>query len=322
MGRGAVLRGVLHALATILFVVLFNFFLFRVVPGDPVTRIARAEGLTLAQREALAAEYGIDKPILEQLPGYIVSTITLDFGNSFGSGRPVTQEIGERIGKTALLVGVATLGSIVIGLLLGVYGAWRRGTAFDTGSMTAALLLYSVPEGWLSLVLLMVFGSMLGIFPIGGYRSTSTLTGVAYVTDVLNHLVLPAVALTLAYVGQYAIIMRSSLLDVMGEEYLVVARAKGVRDDKVLWRHAFPNAVLPIFTLIFYSFGYVVGGAVVVESIFSWPGLGNLTYKAIASQDFPVLQASFLLTSTSVILCNLAADLLYAYVDPRVRRYR
>jgi peptide/nickel transport system permease protein len=320
MGRRAVVRGTLHALATILFVVLFNFFLFRVVPGDPVTRIARAEGLTLEQREALAAEYGIDKPILQQLPGYIASTLTLDFGNSFGSGRPVTEEIGERVGKTALLVGVSTVGSIGIGLLLGVYGAWKRGTAFDTGSMTTALLLYSVPEGWLSLVLLMVFGSMLGIFPIGGYSSTSALTGVAYVTDVLNHLVLPAAALTLAYVGQYAIIMRSSLLDVMGEEYLAVARAKGVRDDKVLWRHAFPNAVLPIFTLIFYSFGYIVGGAVVVESIFSWPGLGNLTYKAIASQDFPVLQAAFLLTSTSVIVCNLVADLLYAYVDPRVRR--
>jgi len=320
MGRGVVLRSTLHAVATILFVVLFNFFLFRVVPGDPVTRIARAEGLSLEQRDALAAEYGIDKPVLAQLPGYIASTLTLDFGNSFGSGRPVTQEIGERVGKTALLVGVSTVGSIVIGLLLGVYGAWKRGSAFDTGSMTTSLLLYSVPEGWLSLVLLMVFGSMLGIFPIGGYRSTSTLTGIAYVTDVLNHLVLPALALTLAYVGQYAIIMRSSLLDVMGEEYLDVARAKGVREENVLWRHAVPNAVLPIFTLIFYSFGYIVGGAVVVESIFSWPGLGNLTYKAIASQDFPVLQAAFLLTSSSVIIFNLAADLLYSYLDPRVRR--
>lgn len=320
MGRGVILRSTLHAVATILFVVLFNFFLFRIVPGDPVTRIARAEGLTLEQRDALAAEYGIDKPILAQLPGYIASTLTLDFGNSFGSGRPVIEEIWERVGKTALLVGVSTVGSVVVGLMLGVYGAWKRGSAFDTGSMTASLLMYSVPEGWLSLVLLMVFGAMLGIFPIGGYRSTSPLTGVAYVTDVLNHLVLPAIALTLAYVGQYAIIMRSSLLDVMGEEYLDLARAKGLREEKILWRHAVPNAVLPIFTLIFYSFGYIVGGAVVVESIFSWPGLGNLTYKAIASQDFPVLQAAFLLTSTSVILCNLAADLLYGYIDPRTRR--
>ncbi len=320
MGRGIVLRSVLHAVGTILFVILFNFFLFRVVPGDPVTRIARMEGLTLEQREALSAEYGLDKPVLAQLPTYIASTLTLDFGNSFGSGRPVTEEIGERVGKTALLVGVSTVGSIVVGLLLGVYGAWKRGSAFDTGSMTTSLLLYSVPEGWLSLVLLMVFGSMLGIFPIGGYRSTSNLTGVAYVTDVLNHLVLPALALTLAYVGQYALIMRSSLLDVMGEEYLDVARAKGVREEHVLWRHAVPNAVLPIFTLIFYSFGYIVGGAVVVESIFSWPGLGNLTYKAITTQDFPVLQASFLLTSASVIVCNLIADLMYVYLDPRVRR--
>jgi len=320
MGRGIVLRSVLHAVGTILFVILFNFFLFRVVPGDPVTRIARMEGLTLEQRDALSAEYGLDKPVLAQLPTYISSTLTLDFGNSFGSGRPVTEEIGERIAKTALLVGVSTVGSIVVGLLLGVYGAWKRGSAFDTGSMTTSLLLYSVPEGWLSLVLLMVFGSMLGIFPIGGYRSTSNLTGVAYVTDVLNHLVLPALALTLAYVGQYALIMRSSLLDVMGEEYLDVARAKGVREEHVLWRHAVPNAVLPIFTLIFYSFGYIVGGAVVVESIFSWPGLGNLTYKAISSQDFPVLQAAFLLTSASVIICNLIADLMYVYLDPRVRR--
>ena len=320
MRRSLVVRSTAHAVLTIAAVVLFNFFLFRIVPGDPVTRIARAEGLTLEQRDALAAEYGIDEPILAQLPDYVVSTLTLDFGNSFGSGRPVTEEIGDRVGKTLLLVGVSTLGSVVIGLLLGVYGAWKRGSSFDTGSMVSSLLLYSVPEGWLALVLLMVFGSMAGIFPIGGYRSTTTLTGVAYVTDVLNHLILPAIALTLAYVGQYAIIMRSSLLDVMGEEYLDVARAKGVREEKILWRHAVPNAVLPIFTLIFYSFGYIVGGAVVVESIFSWPGLGQLTYKAIAAQDFPVLQAAFLLTSVSVIVCNLLADLLYGYIDPRVRR--
>lgn len=315
-----VLRSTLHAVGTLLFVVIFNFFLFRVVPGDPVTRIARSEGLTLEQREALAAEYGLDKPMLAQLPGYIGSMLTLDFGNSFGSGRPVTSEIGERIGKTALLVGVSTIGSIAIGLVLGVYGAWKRGSALDTGSMTTSLLLYSVPEGWLSLVLLMVFGAILGIFPIGGYRSTSDLTGFAYVTDVLNHLVLPAFALMIAYVGQYALMMRASLLDVMGEEYLDLARAKGIREEHVLWRHAVPNAILPIFTLIFYSFGYIVGGAVVVESIFSWPGLGNLTYKAIASQDFPVLQAAFLLTSASVIFFNLLADLLYGYLDPRVRR--
>jgi peptide/nickel transport system permease protein len=320
VGQRIFLRSTLHAIGTLLFVVLFNFFLFRVVPGDPVTRIARSEGLTLEQRDALSAEYGLDKPVLAQLPGYIASTLTLDFGSSFGSGRPVTQEIGERIGKTALLVGVSTVGSVAIGLVLGVYGAWKRGSAFDTGSMTVSLLLYSVPEGWLSLVLLMVFGAMLGIFPIGGYQSTSNLTGFAHLTDVLNHLVLPALALTLAYVGQYAIIMRSSLLDVMGEEYLDLARAKGVREEHLLWRHAVPNAILPIFTLVFYSFGYIVGGAVVVESIFSWPGLGNLTYKAIASQDFPVLQAAFLLTSASVILFNLVADLLYGYLDPRVRR--
>jgi peptide/nickel transport system permease protein len=315
-----VLRSMLHAVGTLLFVVLFNFFLFRVVPGDPVTRIARSEGLSLEQREALAAEYGLDKPMLAQLPSYIASMLTLDFGNSFGSGRPVTTEIGERVGKTALLVGVSTIGSIAIGLVLGVYGAWKRGSAVDTGSMTASLLLYSVPEGWLALVLLMVFGAILGIFPIGGYRSTSNLTGIAYVTDVLNHLVLPALALTLAYVGQYALMMRASLLDVTGEEYLDLARAKGLREEHVLWRHAVPNAILPIFTLIFYSFGYIVGGAVVVESIFSWPGLGTLTYKAIASQDFPVLQAAFLLTSGSVIFFNLVADLLYGYLDPRVRR--
>lgn len=320
MRPGIVLRSTVRAAGTLLFVIVFNFFLFRVVPGDPVTRIARSEGLTLEQREALAAEYGLDRPLLSQLQSYAASTLRLDFGESFGSGRPVTTEIGERVGKTALLVGTSTVASIALGLILGVYGAWKRGSAVDTGSMTASLLLYSVPEGWLALVLLMTFGSTLGIFPIGGYRSTSTLTGFAYMTDVLNHLVLPALALTLAYVGQYALVMRSSLLDVMGEEYLELARAKGVREERILWRHAVPNAILPIFTLVFYSFGYIVGGAVVIESIFSWPGLGNLTYQAIASQDFPVLQAAFLLTSASVIACNLVADLLYKYLDPRVRR--
>ncbi len=318
--RGLVGRKVVGALGTLAFVLVFNFVLFRVVPGDPVTRLARNEGLSREQTDALVEEFGLDRSLWVQLPDFVWDTARLEFGVSFGSGRSVTEEIGERVGKTVLLVGVSTLGSIVIGLVLGIYGAWKRGSGFDTGSMTATLLLYSVPEGWLALVLLMVFGSILSVFPIGGYQSTTPLTGVAHLTDVLNHLVLPAAALTLAYVGQYSLIMRSSLLDVMGEEYLELARAKGVREEHVLWRHAVPNATLPIFTLIFYSFGYILGGAVVVESIFSWPGLGDLTYSAIASQDFPVLQAVFLLSSASVIVFNLAADLLYGYLDPRVRR--
>jgi peptide/nickel transport system permease protein len=313
------LRKVLHALATLVFVLAFNFLLFRAV-GDPVKLLTRSSVHLDPQEQAqLREEFGIDDPLPQQFVNYLGDTLRGEFGYSFISGRPVTDSIAERMWPTLLLVGTATVLSTVFGILIGIKGAWRRGSAFDTGSLFGSLTLYSMPEGWLGMILLITFAGTLGWFPAGGIESTDQLTGFAHVLDVAKHLVLPCLTLTLGYLGEFAIIMRSSLLEVMGEDFVQTARAKGVRDRDVRRRHAVPNALLPTFTLAFYSVGFILGGAVIVEQVFSWPGLGQLTYAAIRGSDYPVIQAVFLLSSAAVILFNLLADILYGYLDPRVK---
>ena len=228
------------------------------------------------------------------------------------------RQIWSRVWPTVLLVGLGTLLSTVIGIWIGIKGGWRRGSAFDTTTLYGSLALYSIPEGWLGMLLLLVLSGMLGLFPAGGYESGGE-TGVARLVDVLNHLFLPLLTLTLGYLGQYAIIMRSSMIDVTHEDFVMSARAKGVPEYQVRRRHVVPNAFLPTFTLIFLNFGFVLGGAIVVEAVFSWPGLGLLTYEAINQLDYPVIQGVFLLSSAAVIAFNLAADITYGYLDPRVR---
>jgi peptide/nickel transport system permease protein len=216
-----------------------------------------------------------------------------------------------------LLVGVGTGLAVVLGLLGGIKGGWSRGSRFDRNSLYGSLVLYATPEGWLGMLLLIVFAGTLGWFPAGGYASSSS-EGLQRVVDVANHLVLPALTLTLAYIGQFMIVMRSSLLEVQEEDYIDVARAKGLPDVMVRRRHAVPNAFLPSFTLVVLSFGFVLGGAIVVETVYSWPGLGLMTYQAIEEQNYPVLQAVFLLASASVIVANLVADVTYGFLDPRI----
>jgi peptide/nickel transport system permease protein len=181
------------------------------------------------------------------------------------------------------------------------------------------MTLYSMPEGWLGMLLILLFGGLLAIFPTSGFQSAGELSGFDRVADVANHLFLPVLVLTLGYIGEYAIVMRASLLEMMGEDFVQTARAKGVPDRLVRKNHAVPNAILPTFTLVFLSFGFVVGGAIIVESVFSYPGLGLMTYQAINQQDYPVLQAVFLMSSAAVIVFNLLADILYGYLDPRIR---
>jgi peptide/nickel transport system permease protein len=316
--RTYLLRKVLGALVTLTFVLAFNFVLFRAV-GDPVKLLTRSQ-THLDEKEAarLREEFGLDKNLFGQFLGYIPDTLTLKFGTSFISGRPVTEVVGERVWKTVVLVGISTLLSTVFGMLAGIRGAWRRGSAFDRSSLLGSLVFYSMPEGWLGMLLLVAFAGALGWFPSGGYQ-TAGLTGFSHINDVAKHVFLPCLTLTLGYIGEYAIIMRSSLLEVLDEDYIQTARAKGLRDDAVRRRHAVPNALLPTLALVFYSFGFVLGGAIIVEAVFSYPGLGLLEFQAIESSDFPVIQAVFLLSSAAVIAFNLVADILYGYLDPRIR---
>jgi len=309
-----------QAVVTLLFVLVFNFFLFRVIPGDPAQILARAKHLPKEAIVQLTEDFGLDEPIPKQFALYVEDTVTGNLGISYKFRRPVAGVIAERIWPTVLLVGVATLAATAIGLLIGIYGAWRRGSKLDLGSLGTSLVFYAMPEFWLGILLLMAFAAGLGWFPTGGLVTPGAgLTGVSAATDVLNHLFLPAATLTLGLIGEYALIMRSSLLDVMGEDYLVTARAKGLREALVLRRHAVRNALLPTVTLVALNLGFVVSGAITVELVFSWPGLGLLTAEAAQVPDFPLLQGLFLLFSTTVILANLVADLIYGYLDPRVR---
>jgi peptide/nickel transport system permease protein len=322
-GRRYFLKKLLQAFFTLIFVLCFNFFLFRIMPGDPVRLLAKEKGihLTAAAQAALAHDLGLDLPLPTQFLHYVNDTVRGHFGNSFiYPGQTVTSVFLRYLWPTFLLVGTATVLMTVIGLYLGIRGGWARGSRLDVTSMGGSLVLYSMPDFWLAMMLLILFSTALGWFPSGGYSSPGVeLSGVSHIVDVVNHMFLPCLTLTLGYLGEYYLVMRSSLLDVIGEEYITTVRAKGVREGQVLWGHAVRNALLPTISQIALGFGFVITGAITVELVFSYPGLGNLTIQAIDSQDFLLLQGLFLFFSIAVLLSNLAADLLYSYFDPRVR---
>jgi peptide/nickel transport system permease protein len=310
---------VLASLVTLAFVVVFNFFLFRVIEGDPVANLFRGRNLTDVQRARLTRQFGLDKPLGGQFVAYVEQTAQLNLGRTYTDNQPVLSEIARKAGPTIALVGVSTVLSAVFGILAGIASAWRRRTPTDYSLTTLTMATYSMPDFWIGMLLLTVFGVALGWFPVGGIVDpSSNATGLPKLADQARHMVLPAATLTIAYAGEYSLIMRSSLIDTMREDYLVLARAKGLRDALVRNRHAVPNALLPVVTLLAINFGFVLSGAIAVETIFSWPGLGLATYDALQGPDLPLLQGLFLVFSAAVIVFNLLADLLYAKLDPRV----
>lgn len=312
------------SLASLGFLLVLNFFLFRVLPGDPARTLGRGRFTTTEQVDAFNESYGLDQPLWEQFWTYLRNTLSGDLGVSLRYRVPVSELILDRLGPTMLLVGTSTLLAALIGIWLGVRGAWRHGGAFDRFSTGTSLTLYSMPEWWLGLLLIATFavgiGPFPGLFPTGGLHGVDvdpwSLEGVL---DTARHLTLPVLTLTLAYLADYALVMRSSLLDEMGSDYLTTARAKGLRDVAVRNRHAVPNALLPTTTVLALNFGFVVTGAITVETVFSIPGLGLLATEALEIPDYWVLQGTFLVAATAVILANLAANLVYGLLDPRVR---
>ncbi|ETK35278.1 ABC transporter permease [Microbispora sp. ATCC PTA-5024] len=305
------------AVLTLAFVLVFNFFLFRVLPGDPAKNLTRNRAVPPEQIAEMRRGFGLDQPLWRQFLAYLKSTATGDLGISWQYHTEVSRLIADRFWPTLLLVGLSTLLAAAIGVWLGIRSAWKRGSRFDRISDLLTNALYAVPTFWLGLVLLIAFG---GLFPTGNMitHGLDPLSAEG-VLDVAWHLVLPVLAMTITYLAQYSMVMRSSLLDEMGADYLTTARAKGLRDDLVRRRHAVPNALLPTMTLIFLNIGFIISGAVTVERIFSWPGLGQLSYDALKTPDFPVLQGTFLVFSASVIVANLLSDVLLTVFDPRVR---
>jgi len=315
---------VLGAMGSLLFMLVVNFLLFRVLPGDPAKNLGRGRLSTQAQIDAFNKTYGLDQPLPQQFLTFLKNTFTGDLGISLKYRLPVSELIMDRLWPTLLLVGTSTILAIVIGVYLGIRGAWKRGGRFDNISTGASLTLYSMPEWWLGLLLIaglgVGFGFIPGLFPTGGLHSPdvdpNSLHGVI---DTIWHLVLPVTTLTLAYLADYSLIMRSSLLDELGEDYLQTARAKGLRDVRVRNHHAVRNALLPTTTIIALNIGFVVSGAITVETVFSIPGLGLLTVDALGVPDFWLLQGTFLVATAGVIVANLVANLIYGLLDPRVR---
>jgi peptide/nickel transport system permease protein len=257
------------AAATLLFVVVVNFFLFRVVQSDPVATLFRGRNLTDSQKEELTRQFGLDGTLWEQFLRYLSQTAQLNFGRSYATNREVLDEIWAAAPATIALVGVATVLSMVIGTLFGVVAAWRRGTWKDQALTSTSMVTWSLPDFWLGMILLTVFAVELGVLPTGGISDPSASGGLGGLIDKAEHMILPCATLAIAYLGEYALVMRSSLLDTMREDYLTLARAKGLRDVEVRNRHAVRNALLPIATLSAINFGFVLSGAIAVETVFS-----------------------------------------------------
>jgi peptide/nickel transport system permease protein len=330
---------VASALVTIALLMIINFVLFRAMPGAP-ERIAagRHPGVTAETLQNIRERWGLDKPLYpiaivadppfivinteNQFTRYIVTTLTGDFGTSFmGRGRSVAEMIGDAIGPTLILFGLGELIAIFAGLALGAYTGWRRGGMVDYVGNGISLILYSMPYFLIGMGMLLIFATTLGWFPTYGMTTPGAQFGspIEQLADLLSHLVLPVATVAIGLIGQYSILMRSSVIETLGEDYVTTARAKGLRDGRVLRKHAFPNALLPAVTLIAINLGYVVAGAITVEVVFNWPGIGTLTVEALQARDYPLLQGIFLLLSVAVVFANLGADLIYGYLDPRVR---
>ncbi|WP_327234211.1 ABC transporter permease [Streptomyces sp. NBC_01317] len=311
------------AVVSLIAVLVTSFFLFRIIPGDPVKAMTRGKPTSAEQLATMRRQFGLDLPMWRQFGDYCANALTGDLGTSYQFHAPVGELIGEKLPATLLLMGVAAVIYSALGLWLGTRSAWHNGGLGDRINTGVALTLWSVPSFWLGLLLIIVFsvgiGQIPGMFPTGGMSSGSS-SGFGYVTDVAHHMVLPVVTLVAVGYAQTLLVMRSSLLDEMGSDYLTTARAKGLRDDLVRRRHAVPNALLPTVTVVFINLGHVAAGSILVETVFSWPGLGGLFYQALSVPDLPLVQGLFVVFAGAMILMNLLADLLYPLLDPRVGR--
>jgi peptide/nickel transport system permease protein len=317
-------RQSLQAIFTIAMIVLLNFLLFRMMPGSPERVNPHNPNITPQIREEARARWGLDKPLFpDQLVAYVGSTLRGDLGYSMKfQGESVVDVIAGRFWPTLLLIGLAELIAIVVGLSLGAYTGWKRGGKADRVGNGASLILYSMPYFVIGMPLIIIFAAGLGWFPTSGMLTPGETydTPLAFLQDLVSHLVLPLACISLGLIGGYSILMRSSVTETRSEDYIATARAKGLTDGKILRSHAMPNAFLPAVTLIAINLGYVVGGAITAEIVFNWPGLGTLTVDALDARDYPVLQGIFLLLAVSVVVANFGADIVYGYLDPRVRR--
>ncbi len=314
-----VLRRLLTAVPLVFGVVALTFFVIRLAPGDPAFILA-GETPTPEFLAQVRAAYGLDAPVWWQFTTYLWHAVNGDFGTSIYAQRPVMEIIGDRIGATFLLAGMAVLVAACVGVLLGVEGARRAGTKTDAAISALTLLGTSVPSFWIGQLLILLFAMQLGWLPVGGMVSARTrYTGLDHALDVAVHMILPTTALAVFLVTLIARFTRTAMIEALRQDFILVSQAKGVGPHAVLWRHAFRNAAATTVTIVGLEFGAVLAGAVVIEIVFGWPGLGRVFYDAIYRRDYPLLTGCFIVSSVIVIVVNALSEIICALLDPRLR---
>lgn len=315
-----VLKRLLSAVPALVAILLFSFLLIRLAPGDPAVLMA-GEGATPEYIENIRKAYGLDKPLHEQLLIYLSNIIRGEWGYSLSFNRPVVDVILERIPPTLLLVGTGIVISLVLGVLLGVIASIKRNTIIDSLISSLALVFYSLPAFVIAQLLIYIFAIVLRIFPLSGILSIGItyINVFDYIRDLLWHLVLPATTLSLLLMATYVRITRASMIEALLSNYIIAAKSRGLNPRTVIFKHALKNAMLPIVTVAGIQFGTMIGGVVITETVFSWPGVGRLTVEAVQYRDYPLLMGIFLLSAISVIIANLITDIIYTVVDPRVK---
>lgn len=315
-----ILRRFLEAIPLLVGVVLVIFVLIQLSPGDPIQALVGDFPASPEYVEQVRRDFGLDKPAWQQLVAYFGNIARGNLGYSFANRRPVLELIFDRLGNTLLLTVSALAFAAVAGVFLGVLASRRPRSWSDTAITASSLLGFSIPVFWLGQILIIFFAARLGWLPAQGMRSVrEEYEGLAAVRDVLAHLLLPVLALSMRYLGLNARITRASMLEVMGKDYILTAKAKGVPEWRLVIRHGLRNALLPVVTVIGYNFGFALSGSALVETVFGWPGMGRLLYDSLTSRDSPVILGIFLVVAVMAILANLITDIVYGILDPRIR---
>lgn len=316
---GYVIRRLLQIIPVLLMVITINFALVRMAPGDPAVILAGKDA-PKERVELIRTQLGLDRPVIEQYLIYLRGVAQGDLGTSYSFKQPVRAIILDRLPATLLLTGTAFLFSSLIGIGLGIWSARANNTWLDRAIGGIALTLYSVPVFWLGLLLLLIFGVHLHLLPTQGMRTvTKALTGWRAFVDVARHLVLPGITLAVVQVAEYLRLSKASMVETLGKQYIRTARAKGLAERKIFYKHALRNAMIPTVTAVGLRMGFLFSGAAVIEIVFGWPGIGRILYNAVFARDYPLLLGGFIVTALTVSLSNLVVDLSYRLIDPRIK---
>jgi len=333
--RAYIAKRLAYTVVLVLFVIVLNWIIFQLMPGvqgsiaSLIGRVNAGGGTANEQvYQHYIEQYGLNQPPLNRFATYFWDMLTFNFGTSFQTNHPVIQDIVQsgRLENTLLLLGSSTVLSIVIGIFLGIIAAWKRGSAIDNFWTSASLTTFSLPTFWIGITFIFIFAFTLGWFPAGGITPNTWGQGGALLPSLgvqllvrFQYLFLPMLTLTLFSYGGFLLLTRATMLETLGDDYVVTARAKGLKERTVLFHHAFKNASLPIVTASALAFGSVLSGAIITETVFNWDGLGRWLFNAIGYKDYPVMQAMFYILALSVIAANLVSDLIYGMIDPRIK---